>query len=87
MKESRLPLRKIEDIRSTGAAWISETELETLLDIAEAAGDYAASTGEHYWRCEYRTAEKGWNKGDPPVIVCQCGLDRLIESLQKVGGW
>ena len=85
MSDTRLPLRALEEIRAQGNA--TANEVDVLLDIAEAAGLYAASTAAHYWRCEYRTAKKGWKEGDPPVIVCQCGLDELVASLRKVGGW
>jgi hypothetical protein len=56
-----------------------------LLDVARAAEDYVASTGAHHWRCEYRTAAKGWKRGDPPVIECICGLDSLNAALVRFG--
>ena len=54
-----------------------------LLEIAGHAEHYATWTGEHYWGCEYRTAAKGWKRGDPPVIECVCGLDRLNDALAR----
>jgi hypothetical protein len=59
--------------------------LEALCDAAEAAERYLGHTGEHYWRCEYRTAAKGWKKGDPPIIECICGLDALDAALVSLG--
>ena len=52
-----------------------------LLNIRDAAQQYADWTGGHHWRCEYRTAEKGWREGEPPVIECVCGHDRLRDAL------
>lgn len=59
--------------------------LLALLDAVAAADDYRAYTGGHYWRCENRTAAKGWKKGDPPIIECVCGLDRLDDALGRLG--
>lgn len=54
---------------------------DDLIEVAEAARLHLIVKGEHHWRCEYRTAAKGWKKGDPPVIDCECGLDDLDAAL------
>jgi len=59
--------------------------LGILLQVVMAADDYRGWTGGHHWRCEFRTAAKGWKKGDPPVIECVCGLDRLNTLLGELG--
>lgn len=53
---------------------------EPLLAVAEAARDYSPQL-DHDWRCEYRTAEAGWQPGDSPVIRCECGYDELQRAL------
>jgi hypothetical protein len=56
---------------------------DTLMAVVEAARTYSPRA-DHDWRCEYRTAEKGWKAGDPPVIDCECGYDRLQEALDAL---
>lgn len=59
-----------------------EAILLALIDLAEAALAYDGEYG-HPWRCQYRTAAKGWKPGQPPIIECQCGLDNLERALTR----
>lgn len=59
-------------------------EQELLEEIADAAELYFATLYEHHWRCENRTAAKGWKKGDPPIIECVCGLERLEKACAEL---
>lgn len=72
--------------RDPRAGWTIERKDAAVIALAiEAADDYRGWTGGHHWRCEFRTAAKGWKQGDPPVIECVCGLDRLNALLGEMG--
>jgi hypothetical protein len=62
------------------AAKDADRTIEAYEAVAEAARDYSPER-DHDWRCEYRTAEVGWQPGDPPVIRCECGFDELQAAL------
>lgn len=61
-------------------ATVAVNILPLLLDVAKAADDYSPERA-HDWRCEYRTAEAGWQPGDSPIIRCECGYDELQAAL------
>jgi hypothetical protein len=49
---------------------------EALRRLVEAVHGYSPREN-HDWRCEYRTAERGYVPGGPRVIDCECGFDDL----------
>jgi hypothetical protein len=70
------------DMRAVDARLIAATHnlLPRFIDVVRAAEAYDPGR-VHDWRCEYRTAEVGWQQGDPPVIRCECGHDELVAAL------
>lgn len=64
------------------------TTVLRLVAVVRAADSYSPER-DHDWRCEYRTAEAGWQPGDSPVIRCECGYDELqaaLAALRKESG-
>lgn len=58
----------------------ADRTIEAYEAVVEAARNYSPER-DHDWRCEYRTAEVGWQPGDSPVIRCECGYDELQTAL------
>jgi len=73
--------RPVTRRRSLYFVELDPAEVAALVEAVEAQLEYGE--GGHSWRCEYRTAEKGWKEGDPPIIECRCGLDRLYAALAR----
>ena len=58
--------------------------LPDLLAVLDAATEHLREGNlSHSWRCEYRTAVKGWKEGEPPVVECVCGLDNLDVAVAR----
>lgn len=52
-------------------------------ELREAWRDFGGVL-DHSGHCFRRTAAAGWSPGQDPVIVCECGLDRLEATVENL---